>query len=69
MCIRDRIRRLNEDLKKLNEEYAETQKDHEYDLLLKSYDDAETLFEEEQQKRLDALDNEMCIRDRPHTGH
>ena len=56
---RAQIRRLNEDLKKLNEEYAETQKDHEYDLLLKSYDDAETLFEEEQQKRLDALDNDL----------
>lgn len=56
---RAQIRRLNEELKKLNEEYANTQKDHEYDLLLKSYDDAQSLFEEEQQKQLDALDNDL----------
>ena len=53
------IRRLNEELQRLNDEYLDMKSDHEYDALMQGYDDALELFEKNQQDEIDALETSL----------
>jgi DNA repair exonuclease SbcCD ATPase subunit len=53
------VKKLQNQLMQLNDEYLEMKKDHEYDLLIQGYDDQLEAFEENQDAEMERLTNDL----------
>lgn len=63
------VKKLQNELLQLTDEYNELKRDHEYDLLVQGYEDQQTLFEENQQAEIDRLNNDLAYQSEAITNY
>lgn len=63
------VKKLQNELLQLTDEYNELKKDHEYEMLVQGYEDQQTLFEENQQAEIDRLNNDLAYQSEAITNY